>query len=289
MAETLIGLVANSKKEGAAEILDALAGALTKPPVQPLLEASSARLVGREDGLPLRELAAKVDLLVVLGGDGTILQVLHELREEIKPVLGINIGSLGFLTCAASDDWREAAEAIRSGDYRTVSRSIVTAELFRNGDRIGKTHYGLNDAVVSRGRFSKTVMLEARVNGKFLSTYNADGLIVATPTGSTAYSISAGGPVIHPRAKAFVITPVCPHTLTNRSIVIDDDSIIDIHPCGEEGEILFAVDGHSIQPISADMHVQVRKAPFAMPLAMLTNQSFFHILQTKLRWHGSNV
>src|SRR5256712_14074179 len=173
----------------------------------------------------MTELRAASDLLVVAGGDGTIMHVIGQLGEVIKPIFGINVGSLGFLTCASSSTYREAVECIARDRINFSQRALLEARVHLGDKRTSKM-IALNDAVLSRGELSRLVLLRTRVNGEPLTEFNADGLIVATPTGSTAYSLSAGGPVLGPESGGFVIPPTFPHALTNPSIIVAEGSII---------------------------------------------------------------
>src|SRR5262249_877430 len=171
----------------------------------------------------ISELGAAVDLLVVAGGDGTILRVVGQLGEAIKPIVGINVGSRGCLTTARSGTYGVAAESLAEDRINCSQRRLLEARV-RLGEKQTAKMLALNDAVLSRGELSRLVLLCTRVNGEPLTEFNADGLIVATPTGSTAYSLSAGGPILDPESGVFVITPICPHVLTNRSIIVADES-----------------------------------------------------------------
>ena len=181
------GILARVDKPQAGELAAVLRDALRGRGVEVVLERETARLTGADGGIDVGELAAACDLLVMLGGDGTILRALHRLRGPLPPVFGINLGSLGFLTGVHGEDWPRAVESIAAGDFQVSARTLLRVELERAG-RTAETFTGLNDAVVSRGHHSQLIKVEVRVDGEELSTYHADGLIVATPTGSTAYS-----------------------------------------------------------------------------------------------------
>jgi len=224
-----IGLIAHTGKPDVAGLVNTIAQEFGRFSISILFEKETAQLAGKKSGLSVAELGAATDLLVVAGGDGTILRVVGQLGELIKPIFGINIGSLGFLTCASSSNYREAVECIAKDRINFSQRALLEARVTLGDKRTGKM-IALNDAVLSRGELSRLVLLCTRVNGEPLTEFNADGLIVATPTGSTAYSLSAGGPILDPESGVFVITPICPHVLTNRSIIVAEGSIIDIIP-----------------------------------------------------------
>ena len=256
-----IGLIAHTGKPGIAELISAIAKEFDRFSISTLFEKETAEIAGKKSGLSMAELGAAADLLVVAGGDGTILHVIGQLGEVIKPIFGINVGSLGFLTCASSLTYREAVECIA-------------------GDRINFSQ---------RALLSRVVLLRTRVNGEALTEFNADGLIVATPTGSTAYSLSAGGPILDPESGVFVITPICPHVLTNRSIIVAQDSIIEIEASDPEYPVFLTVDGRKPIHVERGSIVTIRKAKRTLPLASLPEASFFSVVRQKLKWSGSNV
>jgi NAD+ kinase len=203
-------------------------------------------------------------------------------------VLGINLGTLGFLTCVSATDWPEAIEAIATGAYRLSMRTLLDVEVLRDG----KPRFrglALNDAVISRGEPSRLIKLNVSVDDETLSEYNADGLIVSTPTGSTAYSLSAGGPVLTPDSGVFVVTPICPHVLTMRSVMVSDQSRVEIAPSREQPEIFLSLDGRPSVPIHAEDRIRITRASRCLPLAMLPGMSFFEVLRQKLKWSGTAV
>jgi len=283
-----IGLIAHTGKPGVAELIGAIAQEFDRFSISTLFEKETAQIAGKKSGLSLRELGAAVDLLVVAGGDGTILHVVGQLGEIIKPIFGINIGSLGFLTCASSLTYREAVECIASDRINFSQRALLEARVSLGDKRTNKM-IALNDAVLSRGELSRLVLLRTRVNGEVLTEFNADGLIVATPTGSTAYSLSAGGPILDPESGVFVITPICPHVLTNRSIIVAEGSIIEIEASDPEYPVYLTVDGRKPIHVERGSIVTIRKAKRTLPLASLPEASFFSVVRQKLKWSGSNV
>jgi len=283
-----IGLIANDGKAGAGELVHEIAQACVQRGLPLLLEKRAAHLIGVDSSATTTDLARDCDLLLVLGGDGTILQVLHELRDEFRPILGINLGTLGFLTCVSAAAWPQALEAIAAGTYQLSERALLDVEIVRAGQTFAR-YIALNDAVISRGELSRLIKLNVSVDGATLSEYNADGLIVATPTGSTAYSLSAGGPVLTPDSGVFVVTPICPHVLTMRPVIVSEHSRIEISPSPEQPEILLSLDGQdSVRILPGDV-IRITQAPQRLPLAMLPDTSFFEVLRQKLKWSGSAV
>jgi NAD+ kinase len=211
-----------------------------------------------------------------------------QLGDNIKPVFGINIGALGFLTCANSSASAEAVECIAKGEMVFSDRTLLDVTVkIPNASPANMT--GLNDVVLSRGEVSRLVRLKAKVNGEVLTEFNADGLIVATPTGSTAYSLSAGGPILAPESGAFVITPICPHVLTNRSIIVDEDAVIEVEVTERAYPVFLTVDGREPLRIEHGTTVLIKKSSRSLPLASLPGVSFFGVVRQKLKWSGSNI
>ena len=288
MSPKLIGLIAHTGKPNAAQLVHQLCESFQKKGVPLRMESKSAALIGERSDATTRTLGETCDLLVVLGGDGTLLQVAHDLGEHIKPIFGINLGSLGFLTCVAAADFAKAVDCILAGNFVLSPRTRLCVTVEREG-RIIDERTGLNDAVVSRGELSRLIRLETSIDGAVLAEYNADGLIVSTPTGSTAYSLSAGGPILAPDSGVFVITPICPHVLTNRSVIVSDRSHIDVCPRKGPADVFLTVDGQELIRVQADDRIHIRKALRDMPLAMLPELSFSEVLRQKLKWSGSAV
>ncbi|MFL6584472.1 MAG: NAD(+)/NADH kinase [Chthoniobacterales bacterium] len=289
MRPKTVGLIANTGKRGAPDLVRLIRAQFEERGVRVLFETSTAELVDESPSHECQELARKSDLLVVLGGDGTILNAIAMLGDEMKPIFGINIGSLGFLTCAASSWEREAVEQIVAGNLEFSERALLDVQLDPHGPVTHQVSRCLNDAVFSRGEISRLIRLMVRVNGETLTEFNADGLIIATPTGSTAYSLSAGGPILAPDSGCLVITPICPHTLTNRSIILDDSAVIEVEASERDYPVFLTLDGRAPVHIEAGSVVTVRKAPKVLPLAALPGVSFFSVVRQKLKWSGSNV
>lgn len=283
-----VGLIAHPGKPGVAELIQDVCAEFARFSVPVLIEAKTAEIVGSNSQQTIAGLAAEADLLVVLGGDGTILHVIGHLEEVIKPVFGINVGSLGFLTCAAATAYREAVESIVAGKMIFSERTLLEVTVGGPAGALSAMT-GLNDAVLSRGEVSRLIRLETRVNGETLTEFNADGLIVATPTGSTAYSLSAGGPILAPESGAFVITPICPHVLTNRSIIVGEDCVIEVVVTEQDYPVFLTVDGREPVSVTAGASITIKKSAKVLPLASLPGASFFSVVRQKLKWRGSNV
>ena len=288
MRPNKIGLIAHTGKPGVAELTGTLVKQFERVGISVLLEADTAALAGMKDGRTIPELGREADLLVVLGGDGTILHLVGQLGDNIKPVFGINMGALGFLTCANSAAHADAVESVAGGKMVFSERTLLKVEVKVRG-QASTAMTGLNDVVLSRGEVSRLVRLKASVNGEPLTEFNADGLIIATPTGSTAYSLSAGGPILAPESGAFVITPICPHVLTNRSIIVGEDALIEIEVSEREYPVFLTVDGREPLRIETGTVVEIRKSAQVLPLASLPGVSFFGVVRQKLKWSGSNI
>jgi NAD+ kinase len=287
MSPRHVGLIANSGKAGAAELVAEITAAFAKHGLECSLDVRTGQLIGRESAATPADLARTCDLLVILGGDGTMLKAIHELNHELPPLLGINLGTLGFLTCVTSRDWQKAVEAITAGSLQLSKRSLLEV-VIRRGTETLHRRLALNDAVITRGELSRLIRLNVLVDRTPLSEYNADGLIVATPTGSTAYSLSAGGPVLTPDSGAFVITPICPHVLTMRPVMVSDRSLIEVVP-HEGDDVFLTLDGQDHLRVSSEDRVRITKAPQTLSLALLPGQNFFEVLRHKLKWSGSAV
>ncbi len=283
-----IGLVAHTGKPGVAELIRAVAAEFQKHAVAVRLENETAALVGEKGAGTASEVARASELLVVLGGDGTILNVVARICETLRPIFGINVGSLGFLTCANSSAYAEAVAAIATGKISYSERALLAIELRAGGETTSSLN-ALNDAVISRGEVSRLIKLRAKVNGEPLTEFNADGLIIATPTGSTAYSLSAGGPILEPSSGVLVITPISPHVLTNRSVIVSDQSVIEVAPARADHPVFLTIDGREPVRVPAEAEIVLRRAKANLQLGFLPDVSFFKILRQKLKWSGSNV
>jgi NAD+ kinase len=282
-----IGLIAHAGKEGAPGLVRSVIRELDRRKSPYLLERATAALVGRESHLDEAGLSERCELLLVMGGDGSILRALHRSGGKIRPIFGINIGSLGFLTCVGSDEYLKAIDCILSGNYLLSPRSLLDVAIEGPDGRV-PLECALNDVTISRGERSQLVKLQASVDGSTLTEYHADGLIIATPTGSTAYSLAAGGPILMPDSGALVITPICPHVLSNRSLVISDRSEVVISAAGNQ-DIFVTVDGRSPHSLKPSARVSLHRSPLTLPLAMMPDTTFPEILRQKLKWSGSNI
>jgi len=244
-----------------------------------VLEDAAARRLGRPDGLARQDIAAASDLIVVLGGDGTLLSVAPAAARAGVPVMGINLGRLGFLTEIPVSEAVATLDRFLAGDAGLVSPRWLlearTAEI---------PSYCLNDAVITKGAVSRMIELVLGIDGRDVATFKADGLIVSTPTGSTAYSLSAGGPIVHPRVPAIVVTPICPHTLSFRPLAVPAASSVSVRLLTGGEEVFLTLDGQRGRAMAANDTVELRKAPFELQLVTSPKRSYYDLVKEKLGW-----
>jgi len=229
------------------------------------------------------KLAETVDLMLVLGGDGTMIATARMLGDKEVPVIGVNYGGLGYLAEFPIEELFPALETILNGHYQVEPRLMLAAELRRGEELVTKTRV-LNDVVMNKSALARIIEIEAYLNDQFVNSFRADGLIVSTPTGSTAYNLSAGGPVIYPSMNAIVITPICPFTLSNRPIVVPDDSFIEVRLKTRNEEVALTLDGQVGCPLQADDKIVIRKSKTTFNLVQPANKNYFDVLRDKLRW-----
>ena len=280
-----IGVIAHvGKTEARARLLELLA-VLDESKLRVLLERQAAVLAGKPKlAQTLKDIGKAADLMIVLGGDGTILRVARELEGAGTPILGVNLGNLGFLTSVRGDNLKAPVRAILRGQYQISERQTLQTALIRGGKR-QQAHRALNDVVISRGAFSRIVRLRLSIDEQLLTEYECDGMIFATATGSTAYSLSAGGPILVPTARALIITPICPHALSNRSVIAGETSVIRCHAARAAGELLLTVDGQVQSRMEVGDEVEVRQSPRPVQLVTPKDHSYFEVLREKLKWY----
>ena len=228
-------------------------------------------------------LASEVDLILVLGGDGTMIATARMLDNARVPVIGVNYGGLGYLAEFPIEEMMPALEAILAGQYEVQPRLMLSIEL-RRGDEVVTRNRVLNDVVINKSALARIIEIEAYLNNQFVNLFRADGLIVATPTGSTAYNLSAGGPIIFPSMNAIVITPICPFTLSNRPIVVPDDSVIEVRLITEKEDVALTLDGQVGFDLQSRDRVVIRKSNTAFNLVQPPNRNYFEVLRNKLKW-----
>jgi NAD+ kinase len=284
-----IGVVVKPHQPDALETLCRLTEWLNERSIQLIGTAEiEHEQVEHKTGCPVavvkdEELAAGVDLILVLGGDGTMIATARMIGDAEVPVIGVNYGGLGYLAEFPIDELFAALESILAGQYKVQKRVMLAVELWRGDDLITRNRV-LNDVVVNKSALARIVEIEAYLDAQFVNLFRADGLIVATPTGSTAYNLSAGGPVIYPSMNAVVITPICPFTLSNRPIVVPDDSTIDVRLKTEKEDVALTLDGQVGFPLQVNDRIVIRKSGTTFNLVQPPGRNYFDVLRDKLKW-----
>ncbi len=284
-----MGLVANADKSSVGRLVRQAATLIKGADRSVVTNAATAEFAKlKVPSCPtISELARQVDLLMVFGGDGTILRVASEAAGSRTPMIGINAGALGFLTDVQAHQLPLALRQIFAGEMVVEPRSLIEAS-GRHGDA-AYCENALNDFVISRGATPRLVNLEVTIDGMVLTRYRCDGLIVCTPTGSTAYSLSAGGAIVSPTADVFTLTPICPHTLSNRSVIVSLDAVIKVKVLSERVETILTADGQKMIPLTIGDEVTIRRSKRTIRLLHLAGSSFYETLRRKLNWSGSSV
>jgi len=277
-----VGIISKPKMARAAEIVCGLVSWLDERKIAFRCDRQTAEYAGLADYFPREEVPEGSNLIIVLGGDGTLLSAARVVGGRDIPLFAINLGHLGFLTAIQVEDLYPELERALRGEHRIGRRRMVDCELRRKGETIG-AYAALNDVVITKTELARMIDLDTHVDAHFVAAYKADGLIIATPTGSTAYSLSAGGPIIFPSVKAFCITPICPHMLTNRPVIVPDTSVIQILVHGDEGSYL-TIDGQVGEPLSKGDLVVCRSSSKTIQLIRPPKMLFFDVLREKLKW-----
>lgn len=280
---TRVGIVAKPDAPGARGVIAQLLSWLSARGLGAVLEKETADLASDAPAAAGKaELPSQVDLLIVLGGDGTLLSMARAVGDLGVPLLGVNLGGLGFLTATTLDEMLPALEAYLAGQMTIEERMLLAARVVRNGQPVCE-YAALNDVVITKSAMSRIIDLSVSVDGRYATAYRADGLIISTPTGSTAYSLSAGGPILFPTMDAVVLTPICSHTLTNRPIVLPGADRIEVTLLADQ-EVMATVDGQVGVGLRERDTVEVRKAASRIRLVRFPQKDFFSVLRTKLKW-----
>jgi NAD+ kinase len=284
-----IGLIANFEKASSRAVVARASALIERAGREVMADEQTVRMAGlRCKVFPTpAALAAEADLLLVFGGDGTMLQVVRDIDGLPTPILGINVGRLGFLTAISSDDLPSALNKIWKNDFVVETRPLIEATGRCHGKGIQTSAF--NDIVISHGAVSRVIELDVHVDGKPITRYRGDGLIVCSPTGSTAYCLSAGGPIISPDAAVFAITPICPHSISNRTVIVSSNSIVSVKLISRELETIMAADGQICATMGADDTIAIRRSRRTARLLHLGDSSFFAAVRQKLHWSGSSV
>lgn len=278
------GIVSKPVKDTVCTVVPPLLEWLRARKIEVFVDQETQNCIGNAAPMLKREaMPEKVDLVVVLGGDGTLLSAARALGSHKVPILAVNMGGLGFLTSVTLDQLYPMLEKVLAGEHRTGERMMLEAEVVRSG-KTSERHTALNDAVANKGALARMLDFDVSVDGEQIGRYRADGLIVATPTGSTAYSLAAGGPIVHPGLDAFVITPICPHMLTNRPLVIPDTSRVEIDFAAAEGPVYLTLDGQIGIQMEPTDRVVIKKSENRVAFVRPPRKTYFEILRSKLRW-----
>lgn len=284
-----VGLIAHPGKVANRALLQKAAQLIRRGGREVLAETAAAQLASlRCPTCPdAATLARQADLLLVFGGDGTMLRVAREAAGQQTPILGVKVGGLGFLTAVQSPQLPRALQQIWAGEFFLESRPLIEAKGLARG--VAVAQQSLNDFVISRGAASRLIELEVSVGGQILTHYRCDGLIISSPTGSTAYSLAAGGAIVSPDAEVLTLTPICPHTLSNRSVIVRLDSTVRVKVLSETVETTLTSDGQVPFPLVTGDVITISRSRHSIRLLRLPGSSFFETLRQKLHWSGSNV
>lgn len=278
-----IGIYAKKNHPDAEQIASSICNRFKQEKIEVLLEDSLAEQIGQVNGYAEEEIPGLVDLIIVLGGDGTLISVARLIGEQNVPIVGVNLGRLGFLTEITRDELPEMLERILADNYQVSDRMMIDAFIHRNDKVVGKFTV-LNDVVINKGALARIIDMETYVDGRHLTSYKADGLIISTPTGSTGYNLAAGGPIIYPDINSLLITPICPHMLTNRPIMVWSRSVIEIKVNFEDDVVFFTADGQVGRKLLPGDRVEVRRSELRTRLVTSPNKDYYEILRTKLNW-----
>jgi len=279
-----IGIISRPRRSNLSEVVPPLLVWLEARGIHVVYDQETATsLAEPSEGRSREQVAAASDLLLVLGGDGTLLAAARVAAPRDIPILPINMGSLGFLTSFRLEELYPALEDILAGRLTISERVMLHAELQR-GDKILDKQTVVNEVVINKGALARMIELELSIDKDFVCRYRADGLIVASPTGSTAYSLSAGGPIVHPAVESFIITPICPHTLSDRPVVIRDSSAVEVDLSAGTESVFLTLDGQTGIPMQAADVVRMRRAAERLRLIQPAQKSYFEILRNKLKW-----
>lgn len=277
------GIFCKPRKAEICAVVPRMADWLRERGIDVYFDSVAASCFNPQAKITLDEMAAQMDLLIVLGGDGTLLAAARRFHECEVPILAVNLGGMGFMTSVTVDEAFPLLEEVLAGRHRLSPRMMLKAELLRDGKQI-QQQQALNDAVVTKSALSRILDFDLAVNGQFLGLYRADGLIVSTPTGSTAYSLAAGGPILYPVLQAFVLTPICPHMLTNRPLVLPDSVQLELDFSALEEQAYLTLDGQVGFELERGDRITISKSPHRVQLVRPQEQTYYKVLRSKLRW-----
>lgn len=281
-----IGIIAKGNKPEAIQVVKELVGWLKDRKVECFVDPDIAKAVSHP-ALDKQDMAGAVEMVVVLGGDGTLLAAARALQKKQVPILGVNLGGLGFLTEITLTELYPMLEAILHGAYKTDERMLLEARVWRK-KKVVDTFTVLNDVVINKGALARIIELETSVDQAHLTTFRSDGLIICTPTGSTGYSLSAGGPIVYPSLHSIIITPICPHTMTNRPIIVPKEAVINVTLCSMDQEVFLTLDGQVGFKMELHDRVEIKKGEGFIRLIKSPSRGYFEVLRQKLMW-GADI
>jgi NAD+ kinase len=277
-----VGIISKPNSAAAARIVPALIEWLRGRGMAVRIDEQTALYAG-VTGIPREEVPEGCDLVMVLGGDGTLLAAARAIGRRETPLFPVNVGSLGFLTAITIDELYPELERAFRGEHRIAKRKLLATEVVRGGEVVA-AYEALNDAVLTKASIARMIDLDAHVDEQFVCAYKADGLIISTPTGSTAYSLSAGGPIIFPSVPAICITPICPHMLTNRPVLVPETSVIRVISRAPDDSVFLTIDGQVGNPIREGDTLVCRSSDYTLRLVRPPHMMFFDVLRQKLKW-----
>jgi NAD+ kinase len=277
-----VGVISKPNSDAAVELVPRLMEWLRRRAISARIDAETAVYAGGA-GLRREDVPEGCDLVIVLGGDGTLLSAARAIGRREIPLFPVNLGSLGFLTAITVDTLFPELERALRGEHRIAKRRLLNAEV-RRGEQLVASHDALNDAVLTKSALARMIDLDVNVDEQFVCAYKADGLIIATPTGSTAYSLSAGGPIIFPSVPAICLTPICPHMLTNRPVLVPETSVIRVTSRTPDETVFLTIDGQIGTPIREGDTLVCHSTQYSLHLVRPPHQMFFDVLRQKLKW-----
>lgn len=277
-----IGIICKHDNPPAWELAGKLKVWLDERSIKTLLDRGTAAYLGLQ-GVPKEEIPERADAIVVFGGDGTLLSVARLIEEKGTPIIGVNLGTLGFLTTVPVEQIYPTMEMVLLGQYKVQERILLVVSIKREGKVISSNHV-LNDMVINKGALARIIEIDTFIDGKFLTTFRADGLIVYTPTGSTGYSLSANGPIVHPSLSCLGITPICPHTLTNRPLILPDTVVFEAAIRSETEDVYLTLDGQVGFLLKPEDVVEAKVASNKIYIVISPMEDYYHMLRTKLKW-----
>lgn len=278
-----VGVTAKVRAPNCQESLSALLDWLAERKLEAVMDVDTAACLGLKGECQKSELPSVVDLMLVLGGDGTFLSVARLVTDGRIPILGINLGGLGFLTEVTLQELFPTLEKVLNGEYTVDERLMLNVHIHRQGERIAQ-YYVLNDVVINKSALARIIDIDTFVDARYVNTFRADGLIVSTPTGSTAYSLAAGGPILYPTLGALILAPICPHTLTNRPLVVPDNVKIELILMTENEDVVATMDGQVGFALRYQDRIEVRKAQHRIKVIKPLGADYFEVLRRKLKW-----